>query len=53
MSNFNYTTVDGAKYKYRQLAKDFCMPKLVFDKIEAAKTTSEVEHIWWAAIKQI
>ena len=53
MGNFNYKTVAGAKYKFKQLAKDFCMGQWVFDKIEAAKTIEEVEQVWWSAIRQL
>ena len=53
MSNFNYTTIKGAKMFFTSLAHDFCMPQWVFDKIEQATRVEEVEQIWWAAIKQI
>lgn len=53
MREANYKTLAGAKRYFKSLAKDFEMDKKWIEKIEAAESISEVEHIWKDALETI
>ena len=53
MREANYKTIKGAKRYFLGLAKDFHMTDSVVDKLMAANTVCEIEHIWKDAVSNL